>query len=694
RQEEPPALVFTGFRVFEQEKHFEKHISFMDKVVLAYADNFFSIEFALLDYRPGQKRNYAYQLEGYDADWVYPADGRRVASYTDVREGSYTFRVKALDPYNPQQERSKAIELEVLPPWYRSPWAYSLYALAALMTAFLSRREILRRERLKNQHKLEALELQKMKELDELRLRFFANISHEFRTPLTVIQGMADEIQSNFAKLDSWHISERLEAIHRNSKQLLRLVNQILDLSKLEANAMKLQPVQDDFVAFLRYLTQPFATYAASRSIRFIFQSTDKNLVADFDPHKLADIVSNLLSNALKFTPAGGEINLQIAKGKQAIAQFTGRATEELDNKLLIRISDTGIGISPDKLPHIFDRFYQVDDSSTRAGEGTGIGLALTRELVLLMGGEIEVMSETGKGTTFHILLPHTRQARTGNATQLAFSEHISGIQSPTEAPSSTPSATKGELPLILLVEDHADVRQYLKAALKGPYRLLAAANGAEGIRKALHHIPDLIISDVMMPEKDGLELTNTLKQDEKTSHVPIILLTARAAVEDRLAGLKRGADAYITKPFLREELLLRVNNLLEVRKQLRKRYAALSPLAPPPDEATQIEDFFLLKVNKFIEQKIDDPGLDVPALAGEMNMSRSQLHRKLKALTDRSASAYIRAFRLQRARQQLEKGNVRVAEVAYSVGFQDPNYFSRAFSKEFGIRPSEITPN
>lgn len=425
-----------------------------------------------------------------------------------------------------------------------------LAAIAYTIYAFLRKRW-----RLQNELKKEQEEATRLKELDDFKSRLYTNLTHEFRTPLSVILGMADQVGAN----PKVHLQEGLQLIRRNGRQLLQLINQLLDLSKLENKSFQLQLQQRDIVSYLRYVAEAFQTYANTRNLSLQFFTTLESLVMDYDPKQIKQIMTNLVSNAVKFTPSGGAIKVRVSKQAQ---------------QLSIEVIDTGIGIAEKERSLIFDRFYQVDGSTTRAGEGTGIGLAHTQELIKLMGGQIFVESMLYEGTTFKVLLPIRKAIDTQIAEEptndLDNVENLFAILPPiTNSNIQGADQTVAESPQLLIIEDNPDVVAYLKTCLSDLYRLDVAYNGAVGVEKALENIPDLIVSDVMMPEKDGYEVCNTLKNDERTSHIPIILLTAKADAHSRISGLKTGADAYLSKPFDKVELLVRLEMMVKKQKQL-----------------------------------------------------------------------------------------------------------------------------
>ncbi len=526
-----------------------------------------------------------------------------------------------------------------------------------------------------------------LKDLDKLKSRFFTNIAHEFRTPLTVILGMSQNIRDNIGAISAKAIDEHLKMVQRNGKHLLNLVNQMLDLSKLDSGRLNMQWELGDVVLFLQYLSESFYSYAVTKKIQLAFHSEVRSLEMDFDRKKLQHIVSNLLSNAFKFTPQGGKVVFH--------AQQIPSEKNTDDQLLQFKISNIGPGISEEHLPHIFDRFYQADDTLTRQSDGTGIGLALTKDLVVLLDGSITVKSEPGKWTTFTVLLPIRKTALPSpDPLQIEPTMPLAEIK-PDELTASAPLTD--DQPLLLLIEDNADVATYITSCMKDQYTVLWAENGRLGIDKALETIPDIIISDVMMPEKDGYEVTRFLKNDERTSHIPIILLTAKATIEDRITGLERGADAYLSKPFDKKELLVRVDQLVTLREQLQAYYAkgAVSDsgqaVLPETDikKDVQIENVFLRKVNEIIKEHLSEAEFEIPQLSRELAMSHSQLYRKIKALTGQSIAAYIRSYRLHQGRILLQTTNMTVSQIAYEVGFTAPSYFSQMYLDVFGESPS-----
>ncbi|WP_341224395.1 ATP-binding protein [uncultured Arcticibacterium sp.] len=509
---------------------------------------------------------------------------------------------------------------------------------------------------------------QKLKELEAVKTRFYTNITHEFRTPLTVISGMANQISTNPKK---W-LKKGIPMINRNSDSLLTLVNQMLDLSKLESGNMAFNNQQSDIVSYIKYLTESIHSLAEVKSIKLNFKSTEEQIIMDFDKDKIQQIMINLLTNAIKFTPLNGNIKVSI------------KLLTKQKPSLSISVSDSGIGISKENIPHIFNRFYQVDDSSTRKIGGSGIGLALVNELVQLIDGSIQVKSKLNHGTRIKLKLPVTNKA------PIVHEPELESLAKPVLQITEKNVRSRKNLPQILLVEDSPDMATYIVSCLSQSFEIRLANNGQEGINMAMEFIPDLIISDVMMPQKDGYEVCHELKNEVKTSHIPIILLTAKADLHSRLEGFDKGADAYLAKPFHSEELMIRISKLLESRKALQAFY-----LSQITNTSTQIKEEnpqneFITKVQDIIEENILQHAFNVESLCQFIGISHSQLHRKLMALMGISPNKLIRQIKLQRGKELLQNSELNISQIAFKSGFSDPGYFSRIFKKEFGLTPQE----
>ncbi|MCI0693346.1 ATP-binding protein [candidate division KSB1 bacterium] len=701
-----PPIVLTNFIVANQEYALDSSLAVKKNILLTYDQNFFSIEFAALDFTAPAKNQYAYMFEGFNRDWIYSGN-RRLADFTNVPPGTYTFRVKGSNNDGMWNEEGTSLRITITPPWWRTRWAYAFYIIVFTILLYGWRRFELNRVKIRNELRMQKLEAQKLQEIDEMKSRFFANISHEFRTPLTLILGPVEQIRAGEFK---GNVQEAYGMILRNGRRLLRLINQLLDLAKLEAGRMSLQARPENIISFLKGLALSFASAAERKRITLTFSSLEEKLIAYIDRDKLEKIVSNLLSNALKFTPEGGSVTVAVGSGSRTQVLPTATATASA-NFIEISVTDTGSGIPAKLLDKIFDRFYQVDASHTREHEGTGIGLALTKELVELHHGEILVQSEVGRGTTFNVRLPlgkthlqpeevvetvtsdqfsvSSEQFTSLENRALNIEDQASNIQQP-----ATSKEQQADETIVLVVEDNRDVRTYIRQYLEPTFKVIEAVDGIDGVQKALEIIPDLIISDVMMPKRDGNELCRILKTDEKTSHVPIIMLTAKADSESKVYGLEIGADDYLIKPFDDKELLARVQNLIKLRRQLRERFSREMVLKPSAIAITPMDETFLQRVQSAVEKHLDEEEFSVEILAAEVGMSRAQLHRKLRALIDQSANQLIRSMRLQRAVELLRQNAGTIAEVAYMVGFGSQAYFTKCFHEQFGCSPKEYVKN
>ncbi len=564
-------------------------------------------------------------------------------------------------------------------------WVFviSLLLLVALIGGyFLYYRQRAKKDELAQRLSFEQKEAERLAELDLLKTRFFANISHEFRTPLTLLVGPLADFQKKYPA------EAMIPVMQRNLVRLQVLINQLLDLSKLEAGKMEPQIQYGDLPPFFQYLFASFESLAQSRKIMFQRSQSHEHQMAYFDEDKLEKIVTNLLSNAFKFTPENGRVIAEIAYVSSA---------EALGGALItITITDSGIGIDPQRLPRIFDRFYQVDDSQRRDYEGTGIGLALVKELVNALQGTIEVKSTLGKGTVFVINLP-CDQAHWGGRvlnTEPNIVLQKSPVVSLIEEPKVLlPAATKADLPILLIVEDNPDLRQYVRGIFGEHYQIEEAQDGEDGLRKAIELVPDIVICDLMMPRLDGFGFCKALKTDLRINHIPVVMLTAKATLEDRLEGLALGADDYLAKPFSTDELLIRVQNLLQQRLVLQQKYLQTAVLAEPlpmVEVAPSMDELFLEKALGIVEHNTADSSFDVEAFAEAMSMTSVQLRRKLKALTGQTVTVFVRNYRLEKAAELLRSRAGTVSDIAYRVGFESLPYFSKVFQERFGKAPSE----
>jgi signal transduction histidine kinase/AraC-like DNA-binding protein len=527
-----------------------------------------------------------------------------------------------------------------------------------------------------NRYKIKTTTNRKLKELDRIKSRFFANISHEFRTPLTLIIGPLEN--KIFTSVNDQEKVEFMQ-MHRNAKKLHMLINQLLDLSKIEAGGMKLQLVESDISQFLKLTLSLFSSLAEQKKIQYTLDTLEEPVTGCFDPDKLERIITNILYNAFKFTAAGGEITVTV---------------RNLNGNISIIVKDTGIGIPVEKQKLIFERFYQIDDSSTRLNQGTGIGLALSKELAEIHHGKITLTSVEGEGSEFVVSIPIDRKAYKNYSIQTSapgINHYPKYLTTNVEGIYPQKEEEQNDLPLVLIAEDNIEMREFIAKTLSSNYRIIEASNGEEAFEKALATVPDLVVSDLMMPIMDGNELCKKLKTNEATSHIPVILLTAKASLDSKLEGLQTGADDYLTKPFDTLELTTRIHNLIEQRKKLRERYRQEITLQPKNLEITPIDVVFLNKILAIIETNCADADFGVEELTKEIGMSRMQFHRKIKALTDQSAGDFLRQFRLERAKQLLRVPGTHVSDVAYQVGFNNLSHFTKAFKDFTGSTPSDF---
>lgn len=688
-----PPIVITSFRKYE------KPFSFGKEVQLKHTENFISFEFAALSYVNSKENQYAYMMEGVDNDWIY-CGTRRYASYPNLESGEYIFRVKGSSSNRIWNEAGTSVKIIILPPWWKTWWAYIFYTGLILSLLYLAWK--LQINHIKNKHEFELsiLESQKLHEIDQIKSHFFINISHEFRTPLTLILGPTKQLLQKFSE-DG--VRSQLDLIHRSAKKLNRLVDELLDISKIESGEMKLRVCSLNLISVVKEMALSFQSLAERKKIQFNLTTEGNEIIAYMDRSKLDKILSNVLSNAFKFTPEGGRVEIEI---KPKPSSFPPLVKGELKRgSVEIIVSDTGIGIPKDQMDKIFDRFYQVDGSHTREQEGTGIGLSLTKELIELHKGKIEVESEEGKGSTFRILFPlgkehlkpeeiceeELEKEKEYEQEQEKISIEMDDlVKSKDKYKIDISFSEKQELPSLLVVEDNPDVRKYISMILENHYRIIEAKDGEEGLDKAYDQIPDLIISDIMMPRMDGFQLCKKLKTDTRTSHIPIILLTAKATMKDKVSGLEIGADDYIMKPFEAEELKARIKNLLEQRKRLHEHFQKFGLFDLDEKQITSVDQEFLQKLSEIINEHIPDSSFSVEVLAENLAVSRSLLFKKLHSLVGESPSELIKRTKLNKAAKLIENNVDNISQIALEVGFSNPSYFAECFKKQFSVAPSQ----
>ncbi|MEO0340040.1 MAG: ATP-binding protein, partial [Bacteroidota bacterium] len=648
-----PQIHIRSILVNNQPIDYAGNVAQIDRIRLPFKQNDLTIKFSSTEFSNPSKNQYRYKLQDNDQ---WQALGDRNELYFDrLPFGHYNLSIQAANANGVWMKEPKKIAIQIFPPFYLQWWFLILFGLLLTSIAFIAWRNRERRLAIKR-------ESLRLKELDELKTRLYTNITHEFRTPLTVIKGMAEQVRGNLVEK---------QMINRNSARLLNLVNQMLDLAKLDDGNLKLDMGQTDVVAFVKYIAETYQPYAGSKDIRIEVKANFEQLVMDVDQNKLDQILSNLLSNAIKFSPSGSIVSIIIS---------------EDNHQLVLQVADQGIGIPGDKSDQVFDRFFQINDSSNRNTSGTGIGLALTKELVSLMDGKILLQSTPGKGSTFTVRLPIRNQAIWKPFI------HPEILQTPIKIEPADALIKEGGakiLPRLLIVEDNPDVATYLASLLQEHYQLQYASNGLDGVKIAKESVPDIIISDIMMPVMDGYELCKQLKEDLATSHIPIILLTAKTHVEDRLEGLKLGADAYLTKPFNREELKIRLKKLIDIRKQMQNKYGTdLLNIQLLKDDDK--EESFLNQLRRLVLERIDDKELSTSDLGRAVFLSDSQVNRKLKALTLMTPSEFIRSIRLEHALVLLKTTDRSITQIAYEVGFNQPAYFTRRFQEKYKVSPTE----
>ncbi|MFD2571468.1 two-component regulator propeller domain-containing protein [Spirosoma soli] len=673
----PFPVYITGVNVLTKPRPITGNV-----LTLTHDENFISFEFAALTYVLSEQNQYAHQLIGVDKDWVQNGN-RHFANYTNLPPGDYLFRVKAANSDGVWNETGASIRFLIQPPWWATWWAYGVYALLAGGAIWGYIRYYTSRVRQRQEMALNRREAQQLKAVDELKTRFFSNITHEFRTPLSLIIAPVEKLMQD-RRFDP-PTRQMLSLVRRNADQLLRLINQLLDLSKLEANSMAISLTQGKLIEFVDQLVESFQQVAEQKGVTLQYTAEQLAHQQLFDADKWEKILTNLLSNALKFTEAGGRVTLSLTPA------YSSETREIVDVK--IQIVDSGIGIAPANLPHIFDRFYQVDTSRTRAYEGTGIGLALTKELVGLLGGTITVESELKVGTTFTLILPVQSVSATAHTPKIVLPRWapVTNIELTDTPPFvlASQSANESLTPRILIVEDNDELREFLVSELTAHYRVLPATNGEVGWQLAQSELPDLVISDVMMPRMDGYELTRLIKNQPDTDHIPVVLLTAKAAHHSRIEGLQQGADDYLAKPFHLDELLLRLRNLLAHQQKVRDQYRRQLTQPDMPSPLLVVQDAFLRQVYELLETHLKDPSLNVDWLADQLAMSRKTLYRKIHSLIQLSPNELIRQYRLRKAADLLRAG-YNVSQTAYLVGFKTPAYFTIVFKEFYQKTPTE----
>jgi signal transduction histidine kinase/DNA-binding response OmpR family regulator len=669
-------------------------MNYTKRVELNHRQNLLEFTFAALNYIYPETNQYKYRMLNLDPDTVY-AGTDRTAVYRDMKPGEYTFWVTGSNNDGVWNEKGIFVDIIIHPPWYASDLAYAGYGVSFVLLVFSFirwRTYRLRKEKqiLEEEVARRTAEIrdknEQISEMDRLKTQFFTDISHEIRTPLSLISGPLEQLakhQDGNPRVQKW-----LVTIHRNSQRLMQLVDQLLDISRLDSGQMKLVLQEGDILKYIRVLVNEYLSMAESRHIKLVMNIPDHDWITWYDRDKITKVTTNLLGNAMKYTPAGGIITCRI----KILNHSKGPST-----MLRMLLADTGPGIPQDHRDQIFDRFYRSGEEIFEEMPGTGIGLSLTRELVELMQGEIQVRSKVGVGSVFMVTLPMGKD-------HLAEGSYVIRQPGPEkEFPDQYPKKTSDQPELepygnkaieILVIEDNTELRHFIRDNLASGYRVTEARDGVHGLEQARKKLPDLVITDVMMPGMDGMALCNALKQEESTSHIPVIMLTAKTLREDRIEGLESGADAYITKPFSMEELQSQIMNLLEQRERLRKKYSGLVGVDWGALTVSTLDEKFLKRITEIIIKEMGDFEFDVGKLQPLVGMSRGHLFRKLKALTGQSPSELIRTMRLKMAAKLIERGAGNITEIAMQVGFSNPSYFAKCFRDQFGMLPREYAKN
>lgn len=677
---EPPEVFITALKINNKttlpgEGILKQNIENTSAITLRYHQNHLTLDFVAMDFAEAPKNQFRYRLKGADKEWIESTTTHSV-NYSNLAPGRYTFEVSSGGTHGvwPSQP-SRTLQIRVLPPWWRSFLAFLLYVLGIIWGGYQYIKWRVQREKNRNQREFEKRELERIQALEQLKSNFFTNITHELRTPLTLVIEPLRQIL-NQPKAENW--LSKVQIAERSGERLLQLVNQLLDLAKLEGGAMPLDIRWGSIDEVLVQSAAIFREEASRKNLRFeLIPSTPPVGEAAFDRDKLEKIVSNLLANALKYTPEGGQVSLKWYAEPGGTTQA-----------LKIEVKDTGRGIPFEHQTHIFERFYTLDQAVSNGEASTGVGLSLSKELAEIMGGQIELESSLGAGSLFRLNLPLSRVLK---ATEQAPPDQIEVL------PASFDAQDKEQVQ-VLVAEDDPALRNFVAQTLQTQYQVMVAENGKQALTMALEHTPDIIISDLMMPEMDGYQLLQELKKDLSTSHIPVMLLTAKTNLENRLTGLQYGAEAYLQKPFHTEELQAWIYTLLRNRRQLQQRFAGKPKTDQEPQmdtsaipELSSLDQEFLQRLKQAIEQEMENENLSVEDLARLMFLSRSQLHRKVIALTGLSSTEFIRKLRLDQAMYLLQTEGGKIADIAQRVGFRNVKYFSTAFKEYFGKSPSEI---
>ncbi len=694
-----PDVILTKLKVLDKEIVIDEtynkriildeNITETDSIYLRYSDKTFSLGFAAIDFVEGNKLNYAYKLQGFDNEWHYTNSSLPVATYTNLSPGEYNLRIKAgkknlIDNIN----KERTVYIQIDPPFWRKWWAYLTYLIFVIGIILFFWLLSIRRLKAKNTIKLEKLKRENAEAVNQARIRFFTNISHEIRTPLTLIIGPLEQLIARGEETKPFR--KHFDIMLKNARRLLRLINQLLDFRKIELDKMNLIAEYGNFTKFIQEINYSFEELAANKNIKFVFKSGNSDIYLWFDPDKMDKIVFNLLSNAFKYTPEKGTITVSLTPD----VSLEDRGCKFVE----LKVSDNGKGINQEDLKNIFDRFYQGDQGGTTQ-QGWGLGLALTHSFVKIHQGELIVDSAKDVGTHFKAYFPQgdkhlSEHQKSIDSYQTKVNKYIH-ISTDPYIDIMPDSANHNSIfnhskPQMIIVEDSTELRDYLVSELSSHYNCMEAKNGREGLEKAIEMMPDIVISDIMMPEMDGTELCHEIKSNIITSHIPVILLTAKSQVEDQIQGFESGADAYIPKPFNIENLKANIKSILLNRQRIKDRFSAFA-LGTSSKKPVNADNKFIVLVDEKVIKNLDNPSFGVEELAKELNMSRTHLLRKMKAISNIGPNDYIKKVRMQKATELLLDGEKNITEVSEAVGFNSTSYFSSAFKSFYKISPKEF---
>ncbi len=703
--------VITDFAIFntpvEVDKEFnnrvilEKPLYETEEIKLKHWENSFSFQFSSLHYAAPQKNQFAYMLEGFDENWINTDYSKRFATYTNLEPGDYILKVKASNNDGLWDETPSQISIRIVPPFWQTTWAYLFYGLLGILALFAYRKFTIIKTTRKHSLELEHLEKENYEEMQQMKLEFFTNISHEFRTPLTLIKGPLEYLRKKGHGLSPEKTNEQYGLMEKNTDYLMRLVNQLLDFRKVGQGKARLVIRRSDIVSFIKELGEPFQFTAHKTGIALEVTGASNSILTWFDHEAVEKIINNLLSNAFKFTPKYGHISIEIKEGAdQKILKLLSFEKDPY-SYVVIQVTDSGSGIPKENINHIFERFYVEQEKGKKNLNGAGIGLSFVKSLVELHQGKITVVSEPNVATSFIIALPRDREAYE-NIDEITIKEssdsdfEIRSSEAESFAVSLNDEILDTELsdkrsksPALLVVDDNPDIRAFIKNTLEDEYTIYEAENGKEGLEMAVSIIPNIILTDVVMPIMDGLELCEKIKTKTATSHIPVIMITAKSSQESELEGLQNGADDYIRKPFDIELLQLKLNNIVKQREELRRRFNLEITLQPKEVTVTSTDELFLQQAIEIVEKHMTNTDFNVEMMVKEMGHSRSNLYLKFKEITGLSSSEFIRNIRLKRAVQLFDQSDLSVKEIMYMTGFNTASYFSKCFKKQFGVIPS-----